>query len=67
MVLVQASTPLRLADVLESCHRAVLGEENPLGLGRVNKAAVLVVDGLGAANLRDRKGHARWLHSAWSK
>ena len=66
MVLVQASTPLRLADVLESCHRAVLGEENPLGLGRVNKAAVLVVDGLGAANLRDRKGHARWLHSAWS-
>ncbi len=66
MVLVRASTPLRLADVLDSCHRAVLGEENPLELGRVNKAAVLLVDGLGATNLRDRKGHARWLHNAWS-
>ena len=66
MVLVPALTPLRLADVLGSCHMAVLGQENPLGLSRVNKAAVLVVDGLGAANLRDRKGHARWLHSAWS-
>lgn len=66
MVLVQASAPLRLADVLDSCYRAVLGQENPLGLGPVRKAAVLVVDGLGATNLRDRKGHARWLHSAWS-
>lgn len=66
MVLVQASTPLRLADVLDSCHCAIRGEENPLELARVNKGAVLVVDGLGAANLRDRKGHARWLHSAWS-
>lgn len=66
MVLVQASTPLRLADVLESCYQAVLGRDNVLDVSPVTKAAVLVVDGLGAANLRDRKGHARWLHGRWS-
>lgn len=66
MVLVPASSSLRLAEVLASCHQAVLGRENSLGLSPVSKAAVLIVDGLGAANLRDRKGHARWLHSAWS-
>lgn len=65
MVLVPASTPLRLADVLSSCHSALSGGDNPLGLHGVTKAAVLVVDGLGAANLRARAGHARWLNQAW--
>lgn len=65
MVLVPTSSPLRLADVLTSCHLSLSGADNPLGLARVSKAAVLVVDGLGAHNLRARKGHARWLHTAW--
>jgi hypothetical protein len=66
MVLVEGSTPLRLADVLVSCHLAMGGRENPLELSGVTKAAVLVVDGLGAENLRERAGHARWLMGAWS-
>jgi len=65
MVLVPVSTPLRLADVLASCHSALSGLDNPLGLQGVTKAAVLVVDGLGAENLRARAGHARWLNQAW--
>ena len=65
MVLVPAVAELRLADVMTSCHSALLGEDNKLGLGPVTKAAVLLVDGLGASNLRNRQGHARWLMSAW--
>lgn len=65
MVLVPASTPLRLADVLSSCHLALSGGDNPLELSPVTKAAVLVIDGVGAHNLRSRQGHARWLHQAW--
>jgi len=65
MVLVPVSTPLRLADVLASCHSSLSGGDNPLGLQPVTKAAVLVVDGLGAENLRARAGHARWLNHAW--
>jgi predicted AlkP superfamily pyrophosphatase or phosphodiesterase len=67
MVLVQASGSLRLADVLSSCFLALQGAENPLALSPIKKAAVLVVDGLGAHNLRARSGHARWLHGAWSE
>jgi len=67
MVLLEASSALRLADVLNSCWLAVRQRQNPVGLAPVTKAAVLVVDGLGAVNLRDRAGHARWLTSAWSQ
>jgi predicted AlkP superfamily pyrophosphatase or phosphodiesterase len=67
MVLVSPSSSLRLADVLSSCYSALSGEDNPLELTAVTKAAVLVVDGLGAHNLRARKGHARLLHSAWER
>lgn len=67
MVLVEPFSPLRLADVLVSCLAAVQSKDNPLGLHPVSKAAVLVVDGLGAKNLRDRAGHARGLVGAWSK
>ena len=67
MVLVPAVAELRLADVMTSCHSALLGEDNKLGLGPVNKAAVLLVDGLGASNLRNRQGHARWLMNAWGR
>jgi hypothetical protein len=66
--MVLASNPhgLRLADVLSSCLQAVQGGDNALHLKPVKKAAVLVVDGLGAGNLRQRSGHARWLTSQWS-
>jgi len=53
-----------LADVLSDSLRAVLGEPNRLGLPRVDRAAVLVVDGLGAENLQTRAGHARTLAAA---
>lgn len=41
------------------------GEDNPLSLTPTAKAAVVLVDGLGAHNLEDRRGHARWLTEKW--
>lgn len=67
MVLASHPDGLRLADVLSSCLAAVQGGDNPLGLTPVRKAAVLVVDGLGAYNLRQRSGHARWLTHQWAQ
>lgn len=67
MVLVQPYAGLRLADILVSCHRALSAEDNPLGLSGVRSAAVLVVDGMGAHNLRENSGHARFLTQAWRK
>jgi hypothetical protein len=55
-----------LADVLRDCLSAVSGAPNRLGLGPVDRAAVILVDGLGAENLRARAGHARTLSSAMS-
>jgi hypothetical protein len=66
MVLLSTVGSVRLADVMSSCLAALQGEDNPLGLSPVTKAAVLVVDGLGAANLRERAGHARWLSGKWA-
>jgi predicted AlkP superfamily pyrophosphatase or phosphodiesterase len=51
----------RLADVLTSCLAAVRGEENRLALPGVTKAVVVLVDGMGAAALKARAGHARTL------
>lgn len=65
MLLVPPIPALRLADIFASCLQAVQGVDNPLGLSPVKHAAVLLVDGLGAANLRDRAGHARWLMKSW--
>jgi len=67
MVLVGAPTSLRLADVLTSCVAAMDAADNPFGLVPARKVAVLIVDGLGAASLRARAGHARWLTQAWSR
>jgi Type I phosphodiesterase / nucleotide pyrophosphatase len=50
-----------LADVLESCFSAVRSEPNRLGLPPVTKSVVVLVDGLGAAALKARAGHARTL------
>ncbi|MBO9578867.1 MAG: alkaline phosphatase family protein [Microbacteriaceae bacterium] len=59
-----ARTVVRLADVLADCLRAVRGEGGALGLPGADRAAVILVDGLGAENLRARAGHARALASA---
>lgn len=67
MVLVGAPTSLRLADVLTSCVAAMDSADNPFGLAPARKVAVVIVDGLGAASLRARSGHARWLTQAWSR
>jgi hypothetical protein len=50
-----------LRDVLASCLAAVHGEPNRLALPRMRCAAVVLVDGLGAAALAARAGHARVL------
>jgi hypothetical protein len=52
---------LSLADVMPSCLSAISGEPNRLGLPRVSRAVVLLVDGLGSAALKARSGHARTL------
>ena len=50
-----------LADVLESCLSSVRGTDNALSLPPVDKAVVLLADGLGAAALKASAGHARTL------
>lgn len=63
-----ASSPRpSLADVLSSSLSAVLGESNRLGLPPVDRAVVLLVDGLGVSSLRERLGHARTLATALTK
>ena len=53
--------------MLPSCLAAVSGDESPLGLPPVRAAVVVLVDGLGAAALRARAGHARTLAGALTK
>jgi hypothetical protein len=55
---------MSLADVLPSCLAALGGGENRLGFGPANRVVVVLVDGLGAAALRARAGHARTMASA---
>lgn len=55
------TTRLSLAAVLPSSVDALRGLPNPLGLKPVERVVVIVVDGLGAAALRSRAGHARFL------
>ncbi len=61
------SNALSLADVLESCFESIAGGPNRLGLRRVDRAVVLLIDGLGADSLRARAGHARTLAGALTK
>lgn len=67
MLPVPADTAPRLTDVLGSCLASLDGAENALGLPAVRSAVVVLVDGLGAANLRARSGHARFLAAAFGK
>jgi hypothetical protein len=57
------SDRLSLADVMPACLAAIAGESNALSLPRVSRVVVLLVDGLGAAALKARAGHARTLMS----
>jgi predicted AlkP superfamily pyrophosphatase or phosphodiesterase len=61
------STPSSLADVLSSSLAAVTGTPNPLNLAQVERAVVVLVDGLGSHVLRSRAGHARHLAPKLSK
>lgn len=55
------SVRFSLADVLRSCLAATSGEGNPLALPSVDKAVVILADGLGASALKASAGHARTL------
>jgi hypothetical protein len=57
------SDRLSLADVMPACLSAITGGENALRLPRASRVVVLLVDGLGAAALKARAGHARTLVS----
>lgn len=61
------TTRASLATVLPSSLAALNGAGNDLGLPRLEHVLVVVVDGLGAAALRARAGHARTLAGALSK
>jgi predicted AlkP superfamily pyrophosphatase or phosphodiesterase len=54
-------TATSLADVLTSCLAAISGEPGTLMLPQVDRAVVVLADGLGAHALRARAGHARTL------
>ncbi|WP_368499665.1 alkaline phosphatase family protein [Herbiconiux sp. A18JL235] len=56
-----------LADVLPSCVASLGGGANRLGLPPASRGVVVLVDGLGAAALRARVGHARALARLFTK
>jgi predicted AlkP superfamily pyrophosphatase or phosphodiesterase len=55
---------ISLADVLPSCLAALQSVENRMLLPPVTRAVVVLIDGLGAAALKARAGHARTLVGA---
>jgi hypothetical protein len=61
MLPVPADGAPRLTGVLGAALGSLAGTPNPLDLPRASSAVVVLVDGLGAANLRGRAGHARFL------
>lgn len=67
MISATSSPRPSLADILPSSFGAVLGRANRLALPAVDRAVVLLVDGLGVSSLRERLGHARTLASAVTK
>lgn len=67
MISAPRSSRPSLADVLPSCLEAVTGMDNRLLLPKVDRAVVLLVDGLGMSSLRQRFGHARTMASKVSK
>ena len=56
----------RLTDVFASCLGSITGIDNRLSFARSKRVCAILVDGLGAANLRAAAGHAPYLNSALS-
>ncbi len=67
MLPVPAVSAPRLAGVLSSSLASLRGEPNPFELGPVSSAVIVLVDGLGAANIQARAGHARFLAARMAK
>ena len=67
MLPVPAVTAPRLAGVLGSSVASLRGEQNDFGLPAASGAVVVLVDGLGAANIQARAGHARFLSSRMAR
>lgn len=67
MLPVPADSAPRLAGVLGSSLSSLRGEQNGFGLPAASGAVLVLVDGLGAANLQTRAGHARFLSSRMSR
>jgi hypothetical protein len=55
---------ISLADVLPSCLAALQSAGNRMALPPADRAVVILVDGLGAASIKARAGHARTLAAA---
>lgn len=53
----------RLSDACLSAFLATIGETNPLALATRKSYALVLVDGMGVANIRQAGGHARFLGS----
>ena len=67
MLPVPADGASRLTAVLAGALASLEAGSNALALPRANSAVVVLVDGLGAANIRGRAGHARFLSGRMSK
>lgn len=67
MLPVPADTAPRLAGVLGSSFASLQGRANEFGLPPASTAVVVLVDGLGVANIQARSGHARFLAARMAK
>jgi hypothetical protein len=67
MLPVPAVSAPRLAGVLGSSLASLRRESNPFELPAASAAVIVLVDGLGAANIQARAGHARFLSSRMSR
>jgi hypothetical protein len=67
MLPVPADGAPRLTAVLGAALASIGGGPGPFDLPAVTSAVVVLVDGLGASNLRARSGHARFLSSGMGK
>ncbi|WP_448004570.1 alkaline phosphatase family protein [Agromyces bauzanensis] len=67
MLPVPAVSAPRLAGVLGSSFASLRGEANRFGLPAVSSAVAVLVDGLGAANIQARAGHARFMAARMSR
>ncbi|WP_232497101.1 alkaline phosphatase family protein [Agromyces humatus] len=67
MLPVPADSAGRLAAVLDSSLASIAAEPNVLALPPARSTVVVLADGLGAANIQQRAGHARYLASRLAK